>query len=73
MPIFEFTCNKCGKSFEKILFKPLENASIVCPECGSSDIQKLISAPGSVGVKGGSNDSHSCSGGCCAPAKSKYT
>lgn len=67
MPIFEFKCNSCGKSFEKIVFKVLEQERIICPNCGSESCQKLISAPGSVGV--GSSDKSStvnaCSTGCC--------
>lgn len=69
MPIFEFKCKECGSKFEKIVFKQLEEAEIKCPNCESSQIEKLISAPGSVGVSSGvSSDfsGSSCSTGCCS-------
>ncbi|NLY41581.1 MAG: zinc ribbon domain-containing protein [Desulfovibrionales bacterium] len=40
MPIFEYTCQKCGKEFEEIV---LGNEAITCPACGSADTEKLIS------------------------------
>lgn len=40
MPIFEFTCNKCNKTMEKIMsYKDSENTSIPC-ECGESFLKK---------------------------------
>ncbi len=69
MPIFEFKCNVCGRMFEKIVFKRLEDCEIVCPDCQSKDVQKLISAPGS--VSGSSNESYSSGG--CSSCSSKFT
>jgi putative FmdB family regulatory protein len=43
MPIFEYTCRKCGKLFEKLI---LGKSSVepVCPECGSKRVERKFSA-----------------------------
>ena len=50
MPIYEYTCQKCGHTFEKMLSfgaKPPK-----CPKCSSTRTRKLISTP-AVHFKGG--------------------
>lgn len=49
MPIFEYSCTRCGVRYEKIVFNRSAPAP-PCPKCGSGEVTKLISAPGSVGV-----------------------
>ncbi|SLM28601.1 conserved hypothetical protein [Desulfamplus magnetovallimortis] len=44
MPIFEYQCEKCGKQFEKLIFAGDDKEKIVCPECGSREVRKMISA-----------------------------
>lgn len=66
MPIYEYTCKKCGNEFEVIVFgddKPC------CPACGAKNPKKNMSSFGfSAGHKfkssGGSGSS--CSG-CSSP------
>jgi putative FmdB family regulatory protein len=42
MPIFEYECKKCGRLFEELVMgSPVE---VACPSCGSTDLDKLISA-----------------------------
>lgn len=43
MPIFEYTCQECSHRFEK-LQKSSTVALTECPECGSSDVRKEMSA-----------------------------
>lgn len=72
MPIYEYSCRKCGQDFEELVFG---DTPPLCPHCGSSDTAKLMSccahhsgggsdaapsAPPSGGGCGG------CSGGNCA-------
>ncbi|MDD4169590.1 MAG: zinc ribbon domain-containing protein [Desulfotomaculaceae bacterium] len=62
MPIFEYKCSQCEKIFE-VLFLAGHDKNVVCPDCGSSELKKLISAPflpSSVGRP--ANDDI---GGCC--------
>ena len=42
MPIFEYSCNACSHEFEELVFSRDECPP--CPECGSEDTGKLMSA-----------------------------
>ena len=41
MPMYEFRCNKCGGTFEELVFASDE--TVPCPQCGSQDTEKMIS------------------------------
>ena len=43
MPLYEYSCHKCGKNFE-ILQKFADEALTVHPECGG-EVERLVSAP----------------------------
>ena len=79
MPIFEYVCKKCKNQFEELVFGQDEQA--VCPSCGSTKTEKLMSA--CRGKVGGGSDSDAvgqaspapsapsggcagCSGGSCS-------
>lgn len=78
MPIFEYSCEVCGKVFEEIV-NGNRDKKISCPSCQSTNTKKLMSAIGSISM-GRSSDSpcgsscssaSSCSasgGGCCPHA-----
>ena len=56
MPVYEYSCRKCSKRFEQLLFGK-EKPS--CPKCHGSDLQKLVSAfavSGTVASGGGGDD-----------------
>ena len=40
MPIYEYSCQKCGRDFEELVF---DETPPPCPYCGSNDTQKLMS------------------------------
>ncbi len=42
MPIFDFECQDCGKSFDKMLAY-IDKDKVHCPECDSSNLKKLYS------------------------------
>jgi putative FmdB family regulatory protein len=42
MPIYEFSCCKCGRDFEKLVFGS-EKSRATCPDCGSEDTRKRYS------------------------------
>jgi len=45
MPIYEYACSACGHSLEAI--QKMSDAPLSdCPECGKSELAKLISAAG---------------------------
>ena len=52
MPIYEYKCQDCG-TISEILVRNTENRrSLNCPDCNSSNMNKLVSAPGAVMSKG---------------------
>ena len=42
MPIYEYACRACGHHFEHLLL-PAAKTDPVCPDCGSRDLEKLLS------------------------------
>ncbi|TLS77142.1 zinc ribbon domain-containing protein [Mariprofundus erugo] len=62
MPIYEFRCRSCEVVFEKLV----RNSSqpVTCRDCGSEDLQKLISAH-AIGT--GAPDT-ACGSAPCSPA-----
>ena len=43
MPVYAFSCKKCGNSFElKLSMQERDGAAITCPECGSEDCGQLF-------------------------------
>ncbi|PIE71052.1 MAG: FmdB family transcriptional regulator [Deltaproteobacteria bacterium] len=45
MPIYEFTCQDCGSTFETLVMK---NDEPTCKSCGSTKVSRLMSACGFV-------------------------
>lgn len=42
MPIYDYRCNDCDKTFELLI----RSSSVpVCPTCGSQQLEKLLSNP----------------------------
>jgi putative FmdB family regulatory protein len=41
MPLFDFNCRSCKHSFEALVLKRAPK----CPQCGSEDLEKLLSMP----------------------------
>lgn len=65
MPIFEFKCNQCEKTFDLLFLAGNSNNNAVCPDCGSTDLKKLISAPflpSSVGKPANDDIGRCCNG-----------
>jgi putative FmdB family regulatory protein len=64
MPLYEFTCRKCGHQFEELVgMSDLEAGKVKCPACRSKRIEKGMSsfATGTAGAPSGSG-----AGGCGA-------
>lgn len=63
MPIYEYTCKKCNKIFESLVLSSRDIKGIQCPECGSEEVQKMLSSFsfGSIEtVPGGLSSASSC-------------
>jgi putative FmdB family regulatory protein len=45
MPIFEFHCRGCGLKFEELMtYAQMQSDEIACPDCGSGEIVRGLSA-----------------------------
>lgn len=53
MPIYEYWCATCQKSFAKLQKMGTGESETVCPECGSREVKKQISACAIGGGAGG--------------------
>lgn len=42
MPIYEFSCDQCGREFEELVLSQKED--VACPDCHSVEVKKLMSA-----------------------------
>lgn len=71
MPIYDYKCNECGKTYD-VFHKVREVVDdVVCPSCESKNHTRLLSAPNvSMGSSSSSADfPSSCpAGGCCGGA-----
>jgi putative FmdB family regulatory protein len=51
MPIYEYQCKKCRSVFERITFTG-EAEEILCSECGTTEVFRVLSATSFVGGSG---------------------
>ncbi|MCK4403968.1 MAG: zinc ribbon domain-containing protein [candidate division Zixibacteria bacterium] len=63
MPIYEFTCQRCGAKFE-ILQRTNQDEKPSCPECGTEEVRKVFSVFGF--SSGGKFVSSSSEGASCS-------
>jgi len=48
MPIYDYECLDCGKVVEIFLRSLDTDNNIKCPDCGSQNLHRLISAPATI-------------------------
>ncbi len=46
MPLYDYTCDKCGRLFELLV---MSATVVACPHCGSKRLKQLIGAPAAPG------------------------
>jgi putative FmdB family regulatory protein len=51
MPLYEYRCEPCDRTFETLIRNSGDQAH--CPECGSIDVNKLLSVPSAAQTAGG--------------------
>jgi len=51
MPIYEYQCESCDNTFEKLIFNS-DDESIDCPNCGAKNVKRLLSAASFMGGSG---------------------
>jgi putative FmdB family regulatory protein len=79
MPLFEYECKECKKTFELLVKNTNEKVS--CPECGSKSVEKMMGHFAPLGSSSNKRLNMGCaedtgykcalkdSGGCCACGK----
>ena len=60
MPLYEYKCNDCDYQFEELVSYSKSN-EMTCPNCGSEETQKLVSAFATIGSSASGGSSNSCS------------
>jgi putative FmdB family regulatory protein len=68
MPLFEFVCSKCNQTFEELVRSANAIEDVLCPSCGSSEINKKISMFASKSTGSSSFSLSSASSASCSPA-----
>lgn len=43
MPLYEFQCSECDRSFEELVRTPAAVAEVKCPRCGSVHVRRKVS------------------------------
>jgi putative FmdB family regulatory protein len=59
MPIYEYRCDQCGRTFEKLRKMQDADREVQCPHCDAGEVERLLS-------------SFASGGGCAAPAGSRF-
>ena len=69
MPIYEYKCRKCGKTFDVLFRSRDEKVAVACPECKSTRTRKLMSTfAGKIGnTSTGGASCGSCAATSCSP------
>jgi putative FmdB family regulatory protein len=63
MPIYEYACAPCRKTFEFLVLRKSDEAEARCPKCGSADVSRQMSRPAAArtgGDGGGFSPGPSC-------------
>jgi putative FmdB family regulatory protein len=59
MPLYEYRCEQCGKSFEMLRRMQDADRELQCPDCKSQEVERLLST--------------FTAGGCTASSSSRFT
>jgi putative FmdB family regulatory protein len=53
MPIYEYACAPCGKTFEELVIRKSDEAEVACPACGGREVARQMSRPAAARLGGG--------------------
>ena len=66
MPLYEYTCEICSNTFEKLRSMSAMDDAAPCPDCGSNSHRQLsVFASFSAGANGETQAIAGGGGGCC--------
>ncbi|MBU0608239.1 MAG: zinc ribbon domain-containing protein [Armatimonadetes bacterium] len=69
MPLYEYRCENCDRTFEQMVAARNRDDGATCPDCGSKRVRRLISRFGIGKASLGSSSASSCptcSSGTCS-------
>ncbi|MBI5531749.1 MAG: zinc ribbon domain-containing protein [Deltaproteobacteria bacterium] len=71
MPMYEFDCSDCHKTFEELVLSGTDPDAVSCPACTSKHVAKRLSAfavgaSSSFGSDASASAGSCASGGCCS-------
>lgn len=44
MPVYDYICKDCHKSFEVVLTLSEHDQAVACPKCGSKNVEQEVAA-----------------------------
>jgi putative FmdB family regulatory protein len=44
MPMYEYRCDECGREFEQLRRMSDADRDVICPECSSDHVRRLLSS-----------------------------
>lgn len=53
MPIHEYSCSRCHRTFEELIIRRSDEGEVKCPKCGSRRVGRLMSRPAAARAAGG--------------------
>ncbi len=62
MPIYEYACDACGKSFEELIIRKSDEAEVACPGCRGRKVSRLLSR--TAATRGSGDGGHSAAPSC---------
>ncbi len=63
MPIYEYTCKACDRSFEELILRASDEDDVRCPKCKGRKVAKKMSRPAAA-RSGGDGGGAAPSAGC---------
>lgn len=54
MPMYEYRCQSCGETYEQLRRMAEADSDLICPHCGSVQVERQVSACAIGGCGGGS-------------------
>ena len=44
MPVYDYICHDCNKTFEEVLTLQEHEKAVTCPHCGSKNVEQEVAA-----------------------------
>lgn len=73
MPVFEYSCNSCGKKYDALVTSfSTPDEEIECSHCGENDSKRLLSMKSAIASPSGGSATADNALGCGAAAGSPF-